>query len=642
MINKTRFLLLLALVFLLTTIAPVRATQSAAEPYVVTGRYEVTSPTAIESGMEVQVVMADIGSEVLDDDDIPSDPKGVIVGVASGTTARGTYRLNLPLRPTGPLFKLDKAATNAQGIGVYAIFYGDNPSGNDITKDDYFSGFGGSVVYSEELDQITGGKLFIWSPSDSEKFPSEYGKDGKLFTEDDPLVVMPRGWSVVDLDKKPFEIIRTGEPTVNMIEGGNALVDYSKFSYKEAWEKLYERGVNYYAFTKLKGLDWPAIKAKIDPLVAAAKTDKEFAEAMRVLVFEFDDTHTSVSPISKYSDRTISALIGEMGIGDMVITGDNQIVVKYVEPRGPADRAGLKKMAVIQEVDGRPAIEVLDETTTLYAGASTPWAKRYLQLNFFLRGSPTQRYKIKFENPGEAAKEVEVRLRNSRYIANRGERSDGDPTELVISAKILDSGIGYIRLRDFYSQRPLSYRLFKTHLKSLIDAGVTSLIIDDRDNPGGWSDMATLLAGFFYDKETDIAVRQSSDGKGNFKRSYTSDISPQTPYFDGPVAVLVNANSVSSGDFFAYYMKRSKNGFVVGDTPTAGAGGGIQSFKLPGGLDFQWAESPMVTLEGENLLEGKGVEPDILVPLTVESIRTGDDVVLKAAEAKLKEGGFKR
>jgi C-terminal processing protease CtpA/Prc len=184
--------------------------------------------------------------------------------------------------------------------------------------------------------------------------------------------------------------------------------------------------------------------------------------------------------------------------------------------------------------------------------------------------------------------------------------------------------------------------LLKEYLKKMIDADVTGLIIDARDNAGGWSDTGTLMAGFFYKERTPIYIRQNSDGKGGFKRLYTQYITPQEPNFDAPVAVLVNANSVSQGDFFSYFIKNSPNGFVVGDTPTSGAGGGIQSFKLPGDLDFQWAELPVVTLEGENLLEGKGVEPDIVVKLTAESIRTGDDVVLKAAEEAIKDGGFKR
>jgi C-terminal processing protease CtpA/Prc len=515
-------------------------------------------------------------------------------------------------------------------------------TGQDITVYEYFSSMGGSAVYNDEQQRITSGKVFVWSPDEGERFPTGFGEDGTLFTDDDPMGDVPKGWSMIDLDKKPFGIVRDAEIKLDLIEGSNALIDYSKLSYKEAWDKLYERGVNYYAFTKLKKLDWPAIKAKIDPLVAKAKTDKDFAEAMRTLVFMFDDTHTAVSPINKFSDNTILSLLGEIGVGDMVITGDNQVVIKYVEKRGPADRAGLKPMALVTEVDGKPVIEALDAATTLYSGASTPWFKRHQQLLFFLRGKPNSNVKITFENPGEKPQTVEIKRRQSQRIADVAPSERGDPTELVATAKVLPSGIGYIKLNNFYEQRPLEYRLFKEYLKKMIDANVTGLIIDDRNNSGGWSDTGTLMAGFFYKEKTPIYIRQNSDGKGGFKRYYTQYIVPQEPHFDGPVAILVNANSVSEGDFFAYFVKSAPNGFVVGDTPTSGAGGGIQSFKLPGGLDFQWAETPAVTLDGENLLEGKGVAPDITVKLTAESIRTGDDVVLKAAEDAVKNGGFKK
>ncbi len=611
-------------------------------PYVVTGSYKVTSPTAIESGPEVQVALADLGYEVAHDIDVQTDPKGIIVGTATGLTASGTYRLNLPIKPLGPLFKLDKDAPDKQGVGIYAIYYGDNMTGQDITVYEYFSSMGGSAVYNDAEQRITSGKIFVWSPDTGERFPTAFGDDGTLFTDDDPMGDVPKGWSMIDLDKKPFGVVRDGEIKLDLIEGSNALIDYSKLSYKEAWEKLYERGVNYYAFTKLKNLDWPAMKAKIDPLVDKAKTDKDFAEAMRTLVFMFDDTHTAVSPISKFSDNTILSLLGEIGVGDFEITGDNQVVIKYVEKRGPADRAGMKPMALVTQVDDKPVVEVLDAATTLYSGASTPWFKRHQQLLFFLRGKPNSNVKITFENPGEKTQTVEIRRRQSQRIADVAPTEQSDPTELVATAKILPSGIGYIKLNNFYEQRPLEYRLFKEYLKKMIDANVTGLIIDDRDNSGGWSDTGTLMAGFFYKEKTPIYIRQNSDGKGGFKRYYTQYIVPQEPHFDAPVAILVNANSVSEGDFFAYFIKNAPSGFVVGDNPTSGAGGGIQSFKLPGGLDFQWAETPAVTLDGENLLEGKGVAPDITVKLTAESIRTGDDVVLKAAEQAIKDGGFKR
>lgn len=611
-------------------------------PFVVTGTYKTTSPTAIESAPEIQVVLADLASEVKHDIDVQTDPNGIIVGTASGKTESGTYRLNLPIKPLGPLFKLGKETDGKQGVGIYGLYYGDNMTGQDITVYDYFSTIGGSTIFNDAEQRITGGQMFVWAPTAEEIFPTGFGEDGTIFTEDDPMGAIPKGWSMVDLDKKPFAIVRDGEIKLELLEGSNALIDYSKLSYKEGWAKLYERGVNNYGFTKLKNIDWPAIKAKIDPLVNAAKTDKEFAEAIRTFVLMFNDTHTAVSPINKFADKTILALLGEIGVGNMVITSDEKVVVKYVEKRGPAERAGMKSMAVITAVDGKPVIQAVDAATTLYSGASTAHFKRYQQLRFFLRGTANSNVSITFQNPGEAAKTVDIRRRSSQRIADVAPEERGDPTELVATAKILPSGIGYIKLRNFYEQRPLEYRLFKEYLKKMIDGGITGLIIDDRDNAGGWSDTSSLMAGFFYKERTAISIRQNSDGKGNFKRLYTQYIIPQEPYFDGPVSILVNANSVSSGDFFAYYIQKAPNGFVVGDTPTSGAGGGIQSFKLPGGLDFQWAESPVVTLEGENLLEGKGVVPDVLVKLTAENVQSADDVVLKAAEEKIKAGGFKR
>ncbi len=641
--QKFRFLaLLLALGLVLPYARPLHAAQDAAAPYVVTGTYKVTNSTAIQSGIEVQAVMGDLGSEVLHDNDLRTDPKGVVVGTAQGTTEAGTYRMPLPLKPGGPLFKLDKAAPDKQGVGVYVISYGDNPTGLDITNDAYFSSMGGSYVYNDEQRKVTGGKLFVWSPDEGEKFPTGFGDDAKLFTDDDPLAEIPAGWSMIDLDQKPFAVIRDAELKADMVEGSNAIIDYSKLSYKQAWEALYERGVTHYAFTKLKNLDWPAIKAKIDPLVNAAKNDEDFSVAMLTFATMFDDTHTEAIPNKGIPTKLATPLTGDLGMADFVITSDDKIVVKYVEPRGPAERGGMKSLAVITEINGKPVIEALDATTTLFSGASTPWSKRNQQLRFFLRGTPNSKVTITFQNPDGQPQTVEFRLRSSKTLSNRAPAAQSDPTELVVTGKVLPSGIGYIRINDFYSQRPLEFRLFKQYMQAFRDAKVTGLIIDVRDNPGGWSDTTANLVGFFFQEKTSLGGRLASDGNGGFEKSYTQYTLPQDPYFDGPVAVLVNANSISSADFFPVYMKQSKNGFVVGDTPSSGAGGGTQEFTLPGDIYFQWAETPAVDANGENLLEGKGAALDVTVPITVESVRSGEDVVLKAAEAKIKEGGIQK
>lgn len=614
-----------------------RVTAADSGATLVTGNYAITNPTYVESGAELDVIMLDMGYEVEHNIDLDAVPEGVVVGTLKGTTEKGTYQLTLPIHPRGPLFKLDKSAQDKQGLGIYEIAAGDHPTSPDITQSRTFAAIVGTAVFDEQLYRTTGGKVFVWSPDKGEKFPTDFGDDKTLFTDDDPLGEVAAGWSMIDLDQHPFKITRADKLTADLLEGGGALEDYSKLSYSEAWDKLFTRVSTHYPFTKLKKINWKAIHDKVQPMVDAATDDSLFEEAIQAFVLSIPDTHVGMGAIPQ---KAQVAILGELGIGDMVLTSDGQVVVKYIAPKGPAERAGMKTGTVISQVDNKPVLDVLNATSLVYSGASTPWFKQYEALKVFLRGKVNTKVTLTFQNPGEDVKTADIRRRQAKqYLFDIAPESQANPTELVVTAKVLPSEVGYIKVRNFYQQRPLEFRLFSQAIQQMIGAKVKGIIIDDRDNAGGFGDMGTGMAGFFFREKTKMAERQSVNDKGEFVHRSNEFIYPQDTFFDGPVAVLINANTVSEGDYFAYFMKRAPNAFVVGDTPSSGAEGGIQSYKLPGDFDFQAPEVPAVDDNGKNIIEGKGVEPDIKVSVTADDIQKGNDPVLKAAEDKVLAGG---
>ena len=77
--------------------------------------------------------------------------------------------------------------------------------------------------------EIVGGIFLVYAPDDQQGFPSGFGEDGLLFTEDDPIVILPEGYTIVNLDAEPFSFDRSRNPVVDLIEPeGIALVDYSE------------------------------------------------------------------------------------------------------------------------------------------------------------------------------------------------------------------------------------------------------------------------------------------------------------------------------------------------------------------------------------------------------------------------------
>jgi carboxyl-terminal processing protease len=118
-------------------------------------------------------------------------------------------------------------------------------------------------------------------------------------------------------------------------------------------------------------------------------------------------------------------------------------------------------------------------------------------------------------------------------------------------------------------------------------------------------------------------------------------IEPKEPHYGGPVAVLIDANTVSSGEGFPMLARRLPKGHVVGLYGTHGSFGMCcGSINLPGNSELLYSvgqsqdANHRVQLEGDQNLQG-GVVPDIRVPLTRETVHAmfveGEDVVLQRA-----------
>jgi len=123
-----------------------------------------------------------------------------------------------------------------------------------------------------------------------------------------------------------------------------------------------------------------------------------------------------------------------------------------------------------------------------------------------------------------------------------------------VSSMMLDDKIGYILLYEFAGDCAES---FKTHLTALIDQGMQVLILDLRDNPGGWVNDAVSIAGNFIDGEV-VTYLEAKDGSQDF---YNADDGK----LDLPVVVLMNGYSASSSEILAGALQDYGIATVVGD-----------------------------------------------------------------------------
>jgi C-terminal processing protease CtpA/Prc len=178
-------------------------------------------------------------------------------------------------------------------------------------------------------------------------------------------------------------------------------------------------------------------------------------------------------------------------------------------------------------------------------------------------------------------------------------------------------------------------QLWDRYLREFIEWEVPGIIIDVRVNGGGSSGLARDFAGYFFDEEVILFQRSYfNDLTGQFEyQDFPARVMPGPVHYDGDLAVLVSSYCVSACEGFAYTLAQRDGVTIVGHTPSAGAYGevGRGQYDLPAELSMQFPTGRSETLDGELVIEGEGVLPDVVVPVTEASVLGGVDTVLNAA-----------
>ncbi len=600
--------------------------------HTVRGTYTTTNPIYPLIGAEVSVVLYDFSGLARQDFDFRSAPEAQTLGTVEGDIVQGHYTIQLPQAPQGQWLDLDNdPQTPPLQLFTPALFI---EFLGDAYLNDGETPMNTAVQLAPLSFQVRGGYVLAWAPKEGAAFPSGFGADGALFTADDPQMFLPAGWSAIALGEAPFAVLR--QPTVELplVENVGQLNDYADLSYTEAWERLFARARLTYPFTAEKGVDWDAIYREVTPLVEAATNTLDFHLAMAHFGSLIPDSHIGYVSLPLVQQF----LIGGVGILELRVTDAGEVVVTAVRQGSPAWEAGVRAGAVLLQVDGQDALRALEETPMLLTSASTPHGRRVMQAALLLQGPPSSRVTLTWRAPGASAPQEATLTREMDMAALLRLAGADQLLGEAVQGEMLPSGLGYIRVSSFASQVSQAEHLFAATLQELLDAGAQGIIVDVRGNSGGLVELGMAMAGHFFPTSLRLADFYYADGTGAFVYRGHIKILPQQPYYDGPVAVLVDAMTGSAADLFVYAMTQHDRAIVVGHTPTGGFTGEVSDgqYKLPGGLDMQMPTGrPVDPQTGATLLEGVGVAPNVRVPLTWEALILENDAVLAAAEEAL-------
>ena len=568
-------------------------------------------------------------------------------------TSPFNYSLSLPKVPSGGLRDVDNDGNEDAGVMVFAIAYWTNLFGDRFLEERDLHGGGWSTGYastraSDEVEtrlEIIGGKFIIYAADEKQGFPSGFGADGLLFTEDDPIVIVPQGYSVVDMDEEPFVFDRAARQIIDLYEPeGAAINDFSDLGYAEAFHAMLELFRVEYAYTEVYDLDWDALFETYSPRFAEAEEAEDsaaYALAMRDFIWEIPDGHVSM-PLDAISDLFREETDGGLGIALSELE-DGRIVVSYMLDGGPAANAGMELGAEILAWDGGTVEEALErEFVWAHQALSTEHTLRLQQLRYITRFPLGSEVEVTFRNPeSEEEQTATMGVISERASFSHSSFFAGiEGWELPVEFEILPSGYGYVAIYSFSDKERLTVQLWERMIETFLEADVPGIIIDMRKNGGGSGYLADQLGAYFFQDEHILGYSSVyNESIDDFYLDPRSEdrfiLPPEDLRYDGEVAVIIAPGCFSACEFFTYNLTIDDRAAVVGNYGTGGLGGAVDDFLMPEDMTIRFTVTRAVNADKEIHIEAQGVLPTVLVPVTFESLFKEGDLLLQAAEEHL-------
>ena len=383
-------------------------------------------------------------------------------------------------------------------------------------------------------------------------------------------------------------------------------------SYEEALVDLYETLGREYPCFALKGIDWKAVGKELLPRAKQVKTPGEFGLLCLELVARLEDSHAQLGRATA-SPPVIPLPRFDPGLACLLDDRDKPVVY-YVDPGGPAEKAGVRVGMTVLSIQGKPAEEVLAaqmKQLSRYVGYSSDRFLRYHAAQFLPRqmerGSTValelqdvEGKTHKFSLPAA----LDVRYLPRLPVPIPGIRDSGN-----VSWTISPPKIGYIYVRRI--QNDLLEQLDRA-VGELKDA--RGLVIDVRGNSGGGFDAPRAHRNFALDDKEE----------------------PDRPRFRRPIALLIDSRCISAGEGWASWFVATKRARLFGEA-TAGASSRKKTYALKNGL--YTVTFPVKAYTGflDRPIERRGLEPDVPLRQNARDLAAGRDTVLEAAKRYILE-----
>ena len=387
-----------------------------------------------------------------------------------------------------------------------------------------------------------------------------------------------------------------------------------------AFDLVWQTVMDTYYDPTFGGVDWVGARADLRPKAEAAASPDAVRQVIRDLLARLGRSHFQL-----ISASPADALAGEAVVPMEIRALDGAIVVTRVD--AAATQAGVRDGDVLLGVDQHASSAWWDAAITDPRGAALEAWRRASRT---LHGTPRSSAALRLAAPGAAERLVAVtRTLEAGDIVTLGNLP---PMHVRVDAREVTSAAGR-------RVGVIGFNVWMTSIDGPVAQavdrfrGAQGLVLDLRGNPGGLADMIRGISGHVIDEPALLgrmrmrAVARPLEFRANPRRA-TDDGRAVTP-FSGPVAILVDELTASASECFTGALQSLGRARVFG-RQTMGQALPAATRALPTGDVLMHAVGDFVTSTGRSL-EGGGVQPDEVVPLTRSDLAAGMDRTMQAA-----------
>jgi len=314
--------------------------------------------------------------------------------------------------------------------------------------------------------------------------------------------------------------------------------------------------------------------------------------AIKGLTESLDDVNTVFFTPEDYKKFNEDISGSFSGIGAEIGIRNDQLLIIAPLKGSPAEQAGLLAKDKILKVN--------DESTD---GISVDEAVK------LIRGPQgTEVILSIFRNDWDKPRDFKI-VRNTIEI----------PT---VEWSMEEGGIAHVELYNFNANTDTVF--YGAMIDIILDQKAKGVVLDLRNNPGGYLNVAVNLAGWFLEKGQVVAKERFADGTERVFKAAGNEALKDTP-----VVVLINGGSASASEILAGALRVNRNVKLVGETSYGkGTVQELQNLKDDSALKITIANW---LLPDDSIIEKNGLKPDVEMVLTEKDIEAGLDPQLDKA-----------